>query len=155
MSKMLVVCPKCYTFFSTQQSKRALRCDKCAVELESVDFDYYRYEKMSDQEKKNFKHQYVWDHYHVERGAERPAPFHPMAQSGWVGFMGCCGWFTVIGLLIAGILCSVLGSFAIGIALMISAPISGGALILFSIVAEDVRHIRNQVDKLHYDRDHQ
>lgn len=155
MAKMLFVCPKCHTFFSAQQSKRALRCDSCGTQLENVDFDYSLYENMSDQEKKDFKHQYVLEHYHVDREFKNPSTFRPLPQSSWVGFIGCCGWLAVIGLLIAGILACVFGSFVYGLALMLAAPFSGGAMILFSIVAEDVRHIRNQVDKLHYDRDHQ
>lgn len=152
MAKMLVVCPKCYTFFSAQEGKRNLRCESCASELERVDFDYHRYESMNDQEKRDFKRQYVLDHYHVDRNQERPVPFKPMPQSGWVGFLGCCGWVTVIGLIIVGFLMFIFGGFGAGIALIIAAPISGGGLILFSIVAEDVRHIRNQVDKLQHDQ---
>lgn len=151
-NKKLLVCLKCHSFYSADQDKLGNVCPDCKCTLQYVPYSYERYSSLSDDQKDAFKASYIKDHL---SSSNAPAVFEPLPQSSWVAFMGCCGWFTVIGLLIAGILCSVLGSFAIGIALMISAPISGGALILFSIVAEDVRHIRNQVDKLHYDRDHQ
>ena len=149
--RCLAVCPSCHEFYAIQKDTLTHSCNECGCMLKPVDYDFGIYSALSDEEKKNFKRKYIADHF--PKAYQKP--FKPMPQSGWVGFMGCCGWFAVIGLLIAGFFTFLFGSYGAGIILMISAPISGGVLILFSIVAEDVRHIRNQVDKLHYDREHQ
>lgn len=146
--KYLAVCPCCHQFFSADKNPSAISCAECGCKLEPVDYDFGMYSALSEEEKSAFKLKYIADHF----PEPYQKPFKPLPQSGWVGFMGCCGWFAVIGLLIAGFFTFLFGSYGTGIILMISAPISGGVLILFSIVAEDVRHIRNHVDKLHHDQ---
>lgn len=144
----LLICPRCHQFYSSESKPSSTHCHECNCTLDLVYYEYERYAQLSDDEKTAFKKQYIENHY--------PTPYHepftPMPQSGWVSFIGYCGWLTVLSLVIAGIVTCMTGAFGAGLCLMIAAPASGGALILFSIVAEDVRHIRNQVDKLRHDQ---
>ena len=152
MAKMLVVCPKCYTFFSADQGKRIMRCSECGGDLERVDRDYLWYSSLAPSDKESFKNQYVLEHYGANRSKTKHIPFHPMPQSGWVGYIGCCGWLALV-LCIVGCIFSLLsGGLIYAVVLALVGALSCGSLILFSIVAEDVRHIRNQVDKLHHDQ---
>ena len=145
--RYLAVCPCCHEFYAPQKDPSTHSCDECGCTLKPVDYDFGMYSALSDEAKKEFKRKYIAEHF----PEPYRKPFEPLPLSGWVGTVGCFGWVTFIGLLIIGVLSLPFG-FAAGIALLIAAPISGGALILFSIVAEDVRHIRNQVDKLHHDQ---
>lgn len=149
-TKHLAVCPRCHEFYSTDRDPSSVKCQDCGSALQLVEHGYDLYSTLSDEEKTAFKQNYIQDHFPGAKPYRKP--FTPMPQSGWVGFMGCCGWAAVFGLLIAGLFSFAFGSVAIGIALLISAPFAGGSAILFSIVAEDVRHIRNRVDELHHNQ---
>jgi hypothetical protein len=143
----IVVCPLCRTYYSYHVSRKDYVCEECNGELFDVHVDYDAYMALPDEEKSSFKGKYLEEHF-----ANYVPPFRPEPQSGLSGFIGCCGFVTLALLLIVGLITFAMGSYGAGIATMISAPVSGGLLILFSNVADDVHHIRNQVDKLHHDQ---
>lgn len=162
MAKTLIVCPKCHTFYSTSDGKRTMRCESCGTELERVDFDYYKFDSMSAEKRAEFKRQYVLEHYHADLNNEKLnfsstsiPKFVPMPQSGWVGYIFICGWLALIVCIIGSVFSLVAGGIIYAIILGLAGALSCGSLILFAIVAEDVRHIRNQVDKLHHDQKYQ
>lgn len=152
-NKQLYVCPDCHTFYISKPTSLKKFCQECKSPLKEVGFDYQKYSAFTDEQKKAFKNEYVRAHFYKDSPSYDQ--FIPMPQSRWAGFVGFCGWFVVLTLVFAGIFIFLTGNPIGGLAFIIAGPVSGGAVVLFSIVAKDVRHIRNQVDKLHYDRDHQ
>lgn len=145
-TRYLALCPSCHEFFAPQKDPCTVSCPECGCMLKPVDYDLQTYSALNEDEKKQFKQKYVAQHF------PKPfqKPFKPMPVSGWVGFVSFCGWFSIVVLLITCVFSFISGNFALSVLCLIAAPISGGGLILFAIAAEDVRHIRNQVDKLHH-----
>lgn len=149
-TKHLAVCPRCHQFYSTEKEPSTVNCEECGSALQLVEHGYDLYSSLNDEEKTAFKEIYIKDHFPGSKPYHKP--FEPLPQSGWVGFVGFCGWFVVLTLVFAGVFIFLTGNFIGGLAFIIFGPVSGGTVVLFSIVAKDVRHIRNQVDKLHHDQ---
>lgn len=150
MSKVLMVCPKCHCFYSAEKGKASISCKDCGTVLDATDFDYEKYSAFTETQKQDFKKQYIKQRYHQEYHYTKP-PFEPMPQSGWVGYIGCFGWLCLVFCIIGGVFAFLSGAFLVGIVAIFAGLASSGALILFSIVAEDVRHIRNRVDRFYHD----
>ncbi len=150
MSKVLLVCPKCHCFYSAEKSKKNGFCKDCGTALDSTDIDFEKYAAFTESQKLAFKKEYVRQRYNVEYHYTKP-PFEPMPQSGWVGYIGFFGWLCLVFCIIGGAFACLSGAFLIGIVAIFAGLASSGALILFSIVAEDVRHIRNQVDRYYHE----
>ena len=146
--RCLAVCPSCHEFYAIQKDALTHSCNECGCMLKPVDYDFGIYSALSDEEKKNFKRKYIADHF----SKAYQKPFKPMPQSGLVGYIGCCGWLALVVCIIGCVFSLLSGGLVYAVVLALVGALSCGSLILFSIVAEDVRHIRNQVDKLHHDQ---
>lgn len=145
--KNLYICPRCYQFHVLKENAVFTNCAKCNAVLDLVHYDYERYSQLDDESKKAFRLQYIDCHY----SKKRADGFIPMPQSGWVSFIGLCGWISFVLCIIGSVFCLLSGGILYAIVVALAGAISCGLLILIAIIAEDVRHIRNQVDKLHYD----
>lgn len=143
----IVVCPSCGTYYAYKSSRKDYVCEECKGELFDVSIDYDVYMAFSDEQKTAFKQNYLEEHF-----ANYIPPFYPEPVSRLSGYIGCCGFFILAVLMLVGFFTIFTGGVGTGVALMISAPVSGGLLILLSNMADDIRHIRNQVDKLHHDQ---
>lgn len=153
-NKQLYACPNCHTFYIGKPTALTRHCDTCKTPLKEVGFDYSRYAAFTDEQKKAFKKAYVESHFSAS--SHKPtvpvSSFVPLPQSGWVRYIGCCGWLALGLCLLCAVVSLMTGQILFAVGLAFAGALSCGALILFSIVAEDVRHIRNQVDKLHHDQ---
>lgn len=63
VSKNLYVCPKCHSFYSSEVGKKPRACPSCNSSLDQVDFSYSDYSAMNDEQKNEFKNNYVKTHY--------------------------------------------------------------------------------------------
>ena len=152
-TKHLAVCPRCHQFYSTEKEPSSVNCEECGSALQLVKHGYDLYSSLSDEEKAAFKEVYIKDHFPDSKPYQKP--FSPMPQSGWIGYISFCGWLALIVCIIGSVFSLVAGGIIAAIILGLAGALSCGSLILFAIVAEDVRHIRNQVDKLHHDLKYQ
>ena len=145
----LAVCPRCFEFYAVQHEPSTCKCNDCGSALQLVEHGYELYSQLTPEEKTAFKQVYIEDHFPNAKPYRKP--FEPMSHSAWIPYLGFFGWVAVVLVMLAGVFACLSGAFIPGVGLLIAGPVSGGALILLAIIAEDVRHIRNQVDKLHYD----
>lgn len=147
--KKLLACHKCHLFYSEDQSSLDYSCDKCGGALTLVPVRHNEYMHLSEADKEQFKQKYFSQSVTVKKDVS-VAPFVPMPQSSWVSYIGCFGWIALVLFVLAGILTLMSGLIVYGIVLILAGLASSGFFILFSIVAEDVRHIRNQVDRYYH-----
>ena len=143
----LAICPCCREFYAPRRDPYTTSCETCNVTLKPVNYDFGLYSALSDEKKKEFKAKYIAEHF------PHPyiKPFEPMPLSGWSSYIGCCGVLLIVAAVIAGIFSFLSGSILFGLIMIIAGPASGGVLLLLSVIADDVRHIRNDVNKLQYD----
>lgn len=146
--KKLMVCPVCHSFYSTDSRNENVECDECKARLDVVDIDYEEYEAKTKEEKQIFKKEYL-KYY---RTIKKVPPFVPMEQSGWTTYIEIMGIIALIVVIAAGAMLIATGSWAAGIVTIFAGLASVGAIMLFVQVAKDVRHTRNQIDKLMYER---
>lgn len=151
MQKHLYICPKCLAVSSTTEDADSKQCLACNSPLFPVDVDYNAYASLAPYQREEWKKKYVADHY-FEFYMQTKPEYEAMPQSGWASYIGCCGWVCLFLCIVGGIFACVTGAFLVGIIAIIAGLASSGSLILFSIVAEDVRHIRNCVDYFHHYR---
>ena len=147
----MAVCPRCFEFYSVYHDPSTCKCDDCKTALQLVDHDYELYSQLTPDEKTAFKKVYIEEHFPGVNPYIKP--FEPMPSNGWSSYISFLGWATVIIVIVAGVFACLSGAVLPGLGLIIAGPASGGALILLSIIAEDVRHIRNQVDRMHYEKE--
>ena len=100
-------------------------------------------------QKTEFKKKYVADHY-PESYMKTKEEFIPMPQSGWVTYIMVFGWLCMICVIFVSAFLLMTGNIFFSILTALVGLASSGALILFAIVAEDERHIRNRVDRFHH-----
>lgn len=149
-TKHLAVCPRCHEFYSTEKYPSSVKCEECGSVLQLVAHGYDLYSTLSDEEKTAFKRKYIEDHFPGSKPYQKP--FSPMPQSGWVSYIGCCGWLSLVVCMIGCVISFMSGGILYAVILALAGALSCGVLILFSIVAEDVRHIRNQVDRYYHEQ---
>lgn len=146
--KSLFVCLDCHGFFSGEQEKSDCRkCPQCGGDAKKVELDYVAYCAMPTQEKAKFCKEYAAKHCR-----KKPDPFTPMPDSKMAKCVGCMG-AVLIGLaFLGGAVALITGGIIAGISLLLGGLVSGGILYVLSNVAEDVRHTRNQIDRLMHER---
>lgn len=147
--KHLHICPKCLTFFSSKDKVSSKYCPECGTSIFPVDVDYDVYSSLTPTQKVEWKKKYVADHY-PESYMKTKEEFTPMPPSGWVTYIMVFGWLCLICVILASTFLLMTGNILFAILTAFAGLASSGALILFAIVAEDVRHIRNRVDRFHH-----
>lgn len=146
--KSLFVCLDCHGFFSGNPAETDCRkCPSCGGDTEYVPIDYEEYCKMGKEEKKRYCLDYAAKHCR-----KKPEPFEPMPDSKMAKTIGCMGGVMIALAFVGGAVALITGGILAGISLLLGGLVSGGILYVLSNVAEDVRHTRNQIDRLMHER---
>ena len=148
--RIILVCPDCKIFCSDNESSTDCVCPKCGRSMYYVPILYDAYNDMDEESKKKYREEYIEKYFYTKK-KEIP-PFEPIKSSKMAKCVGIMG-AVLIGLaFLGGAVALITGGILAGISLLLGGLVSGGILYVLSNVAEDVRHTRNQIDRLMHER---
>lgn len=148
--RILLVCPDCKIFCSDNASSTDYVCPKCGKTMYEVPIWYDMYNDMDEKNKKEFREKYIKKHFTTKKKAIEP--FEPMPDSKMAKTIGCMGGVMIALAFVGGAVALITSGILAGIAMLLGGLVSGGILYVLSNVAEDVRHTRNQIDRLMHER---
>lgn len=151
--RKLLACPECELFCSVEQNCLDYACPKCGGQIQLVNIDYDAYSSMSEEEKTKVREEYIKKHFKTQK-KETPY-FESKKESKIAKTIGFFGGVLIALAFVGGAVLLITGGIFAGIAALIGGLTSGGVLYVLSDVAEDVRHIRNQIDWLMFERKNQ
>lgn len=150
-SKVVLICPKCHQFYSTDRSPESLRCSQCHTKpLDPVDITYEQYSAFSPEAKETFKREYVSSRYPNGMTVVH-TPYEPVGENKWSGFVQAICWLALALVFIAGIGMALNGSVLVGIVVILGGFVAISGCMLFASIADDIRAIRDAVQRyIHY-----
>ena len=149
-SKVVLICPKCHQFYSTDRSPESLRCSQCHTEpLDPVDITYEQYSAFSPEAKETFMREYVNSRYPNGMTVVH-TPYDPISDNGWASFLRIIATIFIWVGVVFGIFCFT-SSILLGVLVIFLSFLSVAGIMLIASVADDIRAIRNSIDRyFHY-----
>lgn len=149
-SKQILICPKCHQFYITDRDPQFLRCSDCHTSpLDLVDIAYEQYSAFSPEAKETFKREYVNSKY-PDGMTVVHTPYEPIPDNGWASFLRIIGTIFILVGVCFGIFCFT-SSILLGVLVIFLSFLSVAGIMLIASVADDIRAIRNSIDRyFHY-----
>lgn len=148
MKKYVFACPKCGAFYGGEGGALEHRCE-CGAKLNALEMPYSQWEAMSQEERKKFKRCYCEKMGIAPKQAAEPKSkiprYEPIQESGWVSWLGCCGWLVVGAGVVLAIGMIANGGILIVPVVILVAVLSASGFMVLKGVAEDTRRIINEI----------
>ena len=149
--RKLLVCPGCEIFCSDNRDSKDYKCPKCGGIMYDVPIAYEAYAYLNEDDKRQVREEYISKHFGTVK--QNVPPFVPMKQSRMAGFVGIMGALAFGFAFVAGaVIVATTGSIGAGIGVFVGCTVSGSILYVMSNIANDIRQIRNQIDRLVHER---
>lgn len=158
MKKYVFACPKCGEFYSAEGGALDHRCE-CGAKMNVLEIPYSQWEAMSQEERQEFKRCYcekmVIGPKHETGTAGKTPRYEPIQESGWVSWLGCCGWLVVGAGAVLAIGMIARGGLLYAVVVILAAVMGASGFMVLKGVAEDTRRIINEIGffKEKYSRD--
>lgn len=148
MKKYVFACPKCGAFYSAEGGALDHRCE-CGAKMNVLEIPYSQWEAMSQEDRKEFKRRYcekvgIAPKQEAEPKSKIPR-YEPIQESGWVSWLGCCGWLVVGAGAVLAIGMIANGGLLIVPVVILVAVLSASGFMVLKGVAEDTRRIINEI----------
>lgn len=148
--RLVLICPKCHQFYSSNRSPEYLHCSNCGTKpLDVVDITYEQYSSFSPEAKETFQCEYVSSRYPSGTTVVH-TPYEPISDNGWASFLRIIATLFILFGVFFGIFCFT-SSILLGVLVIFLSFLSVAGIMLIASVADDIRAIRNSIDRyIHY-----
>lgn len=150
--KKIYVCPWCHSFFASENEADVRRCPECSANTQETDIDFESFSELTAEERENVKKDYIATHFSdkVQQPSVKEEAV-PNQENVWASILKGIFGFSLVVSVIAGLIVMGTVGFGVGIACVVGGIVGCGGGLLVCTVAEDIRHIRNQVDRFMFE----
>ncbi len=150
--KKIYVCPWCHSFYASENEADVRRCPECGANTQVTDIDFESYSILSTEEKERVKKEYVSANFgdKIQQPSVKEEAV-PNQENVWATILKGIFGFSLVVSVIAGLIVMGTVNVGVGIACVVGGLVGCGGGLLVCTVAEDIRHIRNQVDRFMFE----
>ena len=146
MKKYVFACQKCGAFYTGEGGALDHRCE-CGEILDVLEIPYAEWTSMSKEKQAQFKKEYRAARGIEPKGAGVAPKYEPIPESGWVSWLGCCGWLIVGAGAITTVVAIAGGGLLLVPVVILAAVMSASGFMVLREVARDTRQNRNTLNR--------
>ena len=152
MAKYIYVCSQRHTFLSSEKYKQAPRCPKCSCQTKMMDIDYEDYQVLTREEKQKVKENFIATQNFLEEYEQLTnKEFISAGENAWASILTIILSIALVVCIFAGVFLLATAGMIVGLGCIIGGIIGCGSGLLICSAAQDIRHIRNQVDRFMFE----